>query len=134
MLVALQVWANDWAHSTVKFKCDNLAVVQVVASGKTRNEFLNACLRNIWFVTASYDIDLQIEHIQGHKNIMAVSLSRIFSHKGISHSMLHHLVHDYTWKRPRTLQARRTHLKAFLSVLVSTVSTGYPFKFLPGIC
>ena len=99
MLVTLRVWANDWAHSTVKFKCDNLAVVQVVASRKTRDRFLSACLRNIWLVTASYDIDLQIEHIQGHENIMADSFSRSFSHKGISDSMLHHLVHDYTWEK-----------------------------------
>ena len=43
MFVALRVWANHWSHSTVKFKLDNLAVVQVVTSGKTRNEFFSAC-------------------------------------------------------------------------------------------
>ena len=67
VLIALRVWASQWAHSTVRFSCDNLAVMQVVTSGKTKDSFLNACLRNIWLVTASYDIDLLIDHIQGSK-------------------------------------------------------------------
>ena len=75
VLIALRVWASHWVHSTVRFSCDNLAVVQVVTSGKTKDSFLNACLRNIWLVTATYDIDLLIDHIQGSKNIIADSLS-----------------------------------------------------------
>ena len=99
VLIALRVWASHWAPSTVRFSCDNLSVVQVVTSGKTKDSFLNACLRNIWLITASYDIDLLIEHIQGSKNIIADSLSRIFSYKGISDTMLHHLTYDYTWEK-----------------------------------
>ena len=81
VLIAVRVWAPLWVHSTVRFSCDNLAVVQVVTSSKTKDSFLNACLRNIWLVTASYDIDLSIDHIQGTKNVIADALSRIFSQK-----------------------------------------------------
>ena len=99
VLIALRVWAPLWAQSTVKFSCDNLAVVQVVTSGKTKDSFLNACLRNIWLVTATHDINLLIEHIEGKKNIIADSLSRIFSQKGISDNMYHHLSHNFTWDK-----------------------------------
>ena len=91
VLIALRVWAPHWAQSMVRFSCDNLAVVQVVTSGKTKDSFLNACLRNIWLVTATYDIDLSIEHTEGKKNVIADSLSRIFSQKGISDNMMHYL-------------------------------------------
>ena len=81
VLIALRVWAPLWAHFTVRFSCDNLAVVQVVTTSKTKDSFLNACLRNIWLVTASYDIDLSIDHIQGTKNIIADAQSRILFSK-----------------------------------------------------
>ena len=97
VLIALRVWAPHWAQSTVTFSCDNLAVVQVVTSGKTKDSFLNACLCNIWLVTATYDIELFIEHIEGKKNIIADSLSRIFSQKGISDNMMLHLSHNFIW-------------------------------------
>ena len=57
ILVALRLWAKYWASSSVIFHCDNLAVVQVVASGKTKVKFPNACIRNIWLLTAVFDID-----------------------------------------------------------------------------
>ena len=97
ILVALRLWARHWAQSTVRFHCDNMAVVQVVNSGKTRDAILHACTRNIWFITAAYDIDLQIQHIRGHKNIIADALSRIHSPKGISQEMLDILNSDFVW-------------------------------------
>ena len=83
ILIALRLWAKDSAVSSVTLHCDNLVVVQVVNSGKTRDKFLNACIKHIWFITAVHKIDLQLTHIQGHKNLIANSLSRIYSEKGI---------------------------------------------------
>ena len=70
IVVALRLWASEWAHSAVKFFCDNWAAVQVVKTGKTKDAFLGACSRNIWLLIATYDIDLQIEHIMGKKIFM----------------------------------------------------------------
>ena len=96
LLVALRAWKKFWVHSTVRFHCDNLAVIQVVSSGKTKDEFLSACI-NIWLITAENDIELQIQHIQGHKNIIADSLSRVYSNKGISHNMYSYLKNTFIW-------------------------------------
>ena len=98
LLVALRLWANHWAKSSVYIFCDNMAVVQVASSGKTRDPFLGACIRNIWLITAIHDIDLEIKHIQGTKNLLADALSRIYSDKGINHNLLYKLQNSYIWQ------------------------------------
>ena len=40
VLIALRLWAEDWACSSVCFTVTYLAVVLVVNSGKTRDGFL----------------------------------------------------------------------------------------------
>ena len=69
-----------WPHSKIKVHCDNMAV-QAVGLGKTKDPYSAACLRNLWLLTTSYDIELVIEHIQGTKNIIADLLSTVYSHK-----------------------------------------------------
>ena len=68
ILVALRKWHKFWAHSKVQFFCDNLAVVLVTASGKTKDPYLAACLRNLWLITVTCDIDLEVKHIPGIHN------------------------------------------------------------------
>ena len=53
--------------------------MQVVKSGKSRDEFLSACLRNIWLILTVFDIDLQITHIKVSNNTIADTLSRLYS-------------------------------------------------------
>ena len=67
-IIALRLWGHFWRHSRVNIFSDNLAVVQVVTSGKTKDMFLATCIRNIWLLTAVYDIELEGAHIPGAKN------------------------------------------------------------------
>ena len=99
LVIALKLWAQDWAHSAVRFYCDNLAVVQVVCTGKTRDNMLGLCLRNIWLITASYDTDLHIHHIQGRANKIADLLSCIYSPKTVNLTLLEQIHKAYTWHR-----------------------------------
>ena len=69
----------------------------MVASGKTKDKFINACIKNIWLLTAIFDIDLHIEHVQEVNNITADCLSRIYSKKGIPSATLDLLHDSYTW-------------------------------------
>ena len=88
LLIALKLWAHEWSHSVVRFFWDNLAMVQVVQTGKTRDNMLSLCLRNIWLITATHDIDLHIEHIQGRSNKIADLLSRLYSPKPVDTELL----------------------------------------------
>ena len=99
VLIALRLWAKLWAHSMVTVHCDNLAVVQVINSGKTRDKFLGVCIRNLWLITASHDIQLNLVHIEGKKNSLADALSRIYSAKGIPCALLAHLRNNFEWER-----------------------------------
>ena len=60
-----------WRHKRVQFKVDNAAVVSICQTGFTRDCNLAALIRNIWIVTAQYDIDLQVTHIAGRQNVTA---------------------------------------------------------------
>ena len=71
LVIALRMWGAFWANSIVTAHCDNSAVVQVVDNGRTRDLFLAACIRNIWLLTAKWDIDLKVVHIPGKNNSQA---------------------------------------------------------------
>ena len=76
ILMALRLFAKLWSTKKILIQGDNQAVVTVLKSGKTRDAFLAASARNIWYLTALYDIDLQFTHIRGASNQLADILSR----------------------------------------------------------
>ena len=75
MIIALKLWANQWKHQKVSIRTDNMAVVQICNNGYTRDMTLATYVRNLWLITAKYDIELVVTHIGGKDNIMADTLS-----------------------------------------------------------
>ena len=55
ILVAVKTWCKHWSN----------AVVSAFSHHKMRDPWLTACVRNIWYFTASYNIDLEDKHLQG---------------------------------------------------------------------
>ena len=76
IFIAVRLFQRQWASSRVLIRCDNEAVVSVLRTSKTRDSYLAACARNIWYVSATSDIDLQYTHIRGLDNKIADVLSR----------------------------------------------------------
>ena len=76
IVVALKVWANQWSNKKLRIKCDNMAVVEVLTSGKTKDNILATCARNVWLLCAVFNISIHIEHIPGKQNVIADLLSR----------------------------------------------------------
>ena len=76
ILVALKLFKNMWSGKKVLIKCDNQAVVTVLRSGRTKDPFLGACARNVWFTAAVADVELQYTHVLGKNNRTADLLSR----------------------------------------------------------
>ena len=111
IVIALRTWGHLWQHGSISIICDNLGVVQVVQTGKTRDQFLALCVRNIWLLTASHDIDLAISHIPGSKNTIADTLSRLYSDKPVNSNIWTDLIQNYTWDRvPASYFDLDTHL------------------------
>ena len=52
-------------------ECDNMAVVEVLTSGKTKDTILATCARNVWLLCAIFNISIHIEHIPGKQNVIA---------------------------------------------------------------
>ena len=57
---------------------------------------LAAYIRNIWLVTATFDIRLVVQHIKGKENVTADLLSRWRGNQ-TDKQLLHQLVHNPTW-------------------------------------
>ena len=77
--VALKVWKSKLRGQTVIINCDNFAVVSTLNTGKALDIFLLTVARNVWMLTAIYDIELQVFHIPGKINVNADILSRWFN-------------------------------------------------------
>ena len=97
LVVAIKVWGKFWKNSSVIIYCDNMSVVQVVQTSRTRDPFLALCIRNIWFLRACYDIELEVRHVIGRENIIADTLSRIYSEKQINQQVLQYLEDNFIW-------------------------------------
>ena len=76
ILVAIRVFGPFWAKRKILVKCDNQAVVAVLRNSKTKDAFLAACARNIWLMSAWYDLEVDYVHIKGKENAVTDLLSR----------------------------------------------------------
>ena len=77
IVVALKIWATQWSCKKLQIKCDNMAVIDVLTSGRTKDSVLALCARNIWLIAAIFNISIHIEHIPGKNNVVADILSRL---------------------------------------------------------
>ena len=94
IVIALKTRGRFWCNSTSTVHCDNF----VVKTGKIKDPFLVLCVRNIWLLPARHDIDLHIAHIPGCHNIIADSLSRIYSNSTVNDHLLKKLREQYAWE------------------------------------
>ena len=51
IMVALNVWGQNWQNKCIEIRCDNLAVVLVLQEGRARDSILATLARNIWLLT-----------------------------------------------------------------------------------
>ena len=79
VFLALQVWAPQWQNSKVCVFCDNQAVVAALTTLRIRDSFLMTIARNIWLLSAQFDIELQFQYVNTKLNVYADILSRWFT-------------------------------------------------------
>ena len=96
LIVALKLWGHLWRDKVIQIKCDNMAVVEVIRTGRARDQILATCARNIWLLTSMFNIQLVVDHIPGVKNVIADLLSR-WQGSSVQHNQLHILVPQHHW-------------------------------------
>ncbi len=76
------MWGHKWAGKRLVVKCDNITSVNILNSGRSNNIFLQACLREMAFVTARHEFEVRVikyvkgVHISGISNRIPDALSR----------------------------------------------------------
>ena len=68
MVVAAKIWETHWSTREIQIFCDNMAVVEVLTTGRTRYTILAKCFRNFWLITAMFNIDFIFTHIPDVQN------------------------------------------------------------------
>ena len=76
LVVAVSMWADQLRGKRVTVLCDNTATVWVINTGKTRDRVMQGLLRELCYITATYEFELFAQHIPGEVNRLPDMLSR----------------------------------------------------------
>ena len=76
IVIAGFLWGASWRGQLVTAHCDNMAVVEVVNSGYSKDGVLAQLLRVLFFVKAYWEVEVKAVHIPGEQNVLADALSR----------------------------------------------------------
>ena len=76
IVIACKLSGSKWSGLRILLHCDNMVSVSVLNTGKTRCSFLADCLREIWFISSTFEFELRAVHVPGNDNRVADCLSR----------------------------------------------------------
>ena len=76
IVLACILWGAAWRGALVTAHCDNMAVVEVVNSGYSKDGALAQLLRVLFFARAQWEVEIKAVHIPGRQNVLADALSR----------------------------------------------------------
>ena len=76
IVAAVKNWGERLTRAKVLVFCDNDATIQVINSGKTRDGFMQKCLRELCYITAKYQCVVRVVHLPGAQNRLPDLLSR----------------------------------------------------------
>ena len=78
VMAAIKHWFSDLANLKVRIFVDNQACVELLNYGISKSPFLAACLREISFFLAKFNIELRAEYIPSKENYLADICSRAY--------------------------------------------------------
>ena len=76
IIVCLKMWARYIRGKIIRIMCDNKTSVTVINTGKSRNSFLQNCLKELCFIAAIHEFEVCAVHLAGSENRIADFLSR----------------------------------------------------------
>ena len=79
VMAAIKHWFAELENLRVRIFVDNQACVALLNYGVTKSPFLAACLREIAFFLAHYNIEVRAEYVPSKQNVLADVCSRAFS-------------------------------------------------------
>ena len=85
IILAVAVWGCEWAGQNIMALCDNMAVVDVLRKGDSKEPQVMHLLRCLAFLKAHFQFSLFASHICGRSNDLADALSRNNSQYFLAH-------------------------------------------------
>ena len=76
ILFSCVAWGSTLSRQRIEFKCDNLALVEAINKGSSKETQVMHLLRCLWFFTAYFDVSINASHLPGVLNTSADMLSR----------------------------------------------------------
>ena len=76
IVLASLLWGKEWSGMMVRCHCDNMAVVEVVNSGYSRDKDMMHLLRCLFFISEHHHFLIEAVHLPGKTNVAADALSR----------------------------------------------------------
>ena len=76
IILAVGTWGRRWAHCHVRFRSDNMAVVEILKARTSKDATIMHLLRCLHFLCAAFSIRISATHIPGVDNTAADALSR----------------------------------------------------------
>ena len=76
IVVAVKVWASQWSGQRVRIQCDNTNACLAIQSGRSRDVYMQSCVRELFLWCVWYDIELVATHCPGIEMVRADALSR----------------------------------------------------------
>ena len=81
IILAVKLWGSKWTGLNILVRCDNAACVSVINSGRSVDNLMQICTREVIFLVAQYDCTLHAIHQPGKLNTCSDSLSRMYLDK-----------------------------------------------------
>jgi hypothetical protein len=95
LVVAIRLWAGNLKGKMLTVLCDNEATVWVINTGKTRDTFMQRCLRELCYISATNDIQLFAKHIPGVDNRIPDMLSRWTVSDALKENFIHNELKNF---------------------------------------
>lgn len=70
-------WAPCWRNKRIYIHSDNVTTVATINRGTSRNPFLMACLRVLFWLSAQYNFHITARFLRGLSNTVADGISRL---------------------------------------------------------
>ena len=77
IVVAVKVWGEKWRGHSLQIKTDNMNACLAVQTGRSRDPFIQHCVRELFVLSVAYDIELHVLHWPGKNLVRADALSRM---------------------------------------------------------
>ena len=98
IMVALTAWASKLQGHRIKILCDNMVTVQVLWTGRARDKYMQMCLREVTWLAAVHQFEIQPQHIEGESNRVPDWLSRWHLDKKFEEMFRKHCKGEKMWE------------------------------------